>query len=92
MKAIFTGDPAGDKSEGITFRGIYFPRNEVVEVKDEATFKKLSGNSHFACEVEEIADEDKDALIAEAKALGINATKTWGIPKLVEAIESAKRG
>lgn len=93
MKAIFIGDPAGDKSEGITFRGIYFPRNEVVEVEDEATCKKLQGNSHFKCEpVEDALDEnvDKDALIEEAKALGIKATKNWGVAKLQEAIAQAK--
>lgn len=93
MKAIFIGDPAGDKSEGITFRGIYFPRNEVVEVEDEATCKKLQGNSHFKCEpVEDAPDEnvDKDALIEEAKALGIKATKNWGVAKLQEAIAQAK--
>ena len=92
MKAIFIGDPAGDKSEGITFRGIYFPRNEVVEVEDEATCKKLQGNSHFKCEVEDASDEnvDKYALIEEAKALGIKATKNWDVAKLQEAIAQAK--
>lgn len=97
MKAIFIGDPAGDKSEGITFRGIYFPRNEVVEVEDEATCKKLQGNSHFKCEPVKDAPDvamdeymDKDALIEEAKALGIKATKNWGVAKLQEAIAQAK--
>lgn len=33
---------------------------------------------------------DKNALIAEAKALGIPATKNWGIEKLQAAIDEAK--
>lgn len=36
------------------------------------------------------AQYDKDALIAEAKALGIAATKNWGEAKLIEAIADAK--
>jgi len=35
-------------------------------------------------------DSEKDALIAEAKELGIKATKTWGIEKLQAAIAEAK--
>lgn len=35
-------------------------------------------------------DDEKDALIAEAKELGIKATKTWGIEKLQAAIAEAK--
>jgi len=36
-------------------------------------------------------DDVKDALIAEAKSLGIeNAAKTWGVPKLDAAIAEAK--
>ena len=33
---------------------------------------------------------DKEALLEEAKALGINATKTWGVSKLQDAIAAAK--
>lgn len=33
---------------------------------------------------------DKDALIEEAKALGIPATKNWGVEKLQAAIDEAK--
>jgi len=33
---------------------------------------------------------DKDALIARAKALGIAAKATWGVPKLQEAIAAAE--
>lgn len=36
------------------------------------------------------ADDDKDQLIARAKALGIQATKTWGVPKLQAAITEAE--
>lgn len=35
-------------------------------------------------------DSDKDALIAEAKELGIAATKNWGLAKLNEEIQKAK--
>jgi hypothetical protein len=36
------------------------------------------------------ADEAKDALIAEARALGIKATRNWGIEKLQEEIAAVK--
>lgn len=35
-------------------------------------------------------DSEKDALIAEAKELGIPATKNWGLAKLNEEIQKAK--
>jgi hypothetical protein len=37
-----------------------------------------------------IGGGDKEALLEEAKALGINATKTWGVAKLQDAIAAAK--
>lgn len=33
--------------------------------------------------------QDKDALLAQAKALGIDAKGTWGVKKLQEAIAAA---
>lgn len=47
----------------------------------EASFSQVGGGSD---------DGEKDALIAEAKELGIKATKTWGIEKLQGAIAEAK--
>lgn len=42
--------------------------------------------------VEEPEDDDeKDALIAELQALGIDAKKTWGIKKLKVALEEASK-
>ncbi len=47
----------------------------------ESAFQDLDGNG---------VDDGKDALLAEAQALGIKATKNWGIAKLQDAIEAAK--
>jgi hypothetical protein len=41
-------------------------------------------------ELEETEEEDKDALIAQAKSLGINASRVWGIPRLKKEIAEAQ--
>jgi hypothetical protein len=39
--------PQGEGSEVMTAFGLSFPQGESVEVEDEATARKLRGNSHF---------------------------------------------
>lgn len=42
--------------------------------------------------VADIAPPNKEALLAEAKALGIDAKGTWGVERLQEAIANVKAG
>ena len=44
----------------------------------------------FEASFEAVANAGKDELLAEALALGIKATKSWGVAKLEKAIEAAK--
>jgi hypothetical protein len=46
MKFKFVGQQ-GDKSDGITSYGIYFPFNQFVDVSDPLIIAKISNNSHF---------------------------------------------
>lgn len=55
----------------------------------------ISANDDLPPEIEDPAEEesardDKDALIAKAKALGISANKLWGIPRLKAQIAEAE--
>jgi len=44
----------------------------------------------FEADFGPVVGDDKQALLAEALALGIKANKNWGIEKLTAAIEEAK--
>ncbi|KAF0844329.1 hypothetical protein FNL37_1773 [Methylovorus glucosotrophus] len=46
--------------------------------------------SEFEADFGPVVGDDKQALLAEALALGIKANKNWGIEKLTTAIEEAK--
>lgn len=49
-----------------------------------------NGAGFFTVPVVEKAEDDKAALVAEAKALGIDADGRWGVARLRAEIETAK--
>jgi hypothetical protein len=62
----------------------------VVFDADEEAEKHEEGYETTASAADASSSEDKDALIAKAKELGIKATKNWGVEKLEEAIAEAE--
>lgn len=65
------------------------PQESAVATEDAA---KSEGSDKAEKDAPVEGSEGHDALIAEARELGIKATRNWGVPKLQEAIAEAKAG
>lgn len=82
------GDPAVVEWSGVTFQA-----NVPVEVGNPHILRKAAGNSFFDLDDEAHAPpepDEKDTLVAEAEALGIDVDKRWGVARLTSEIEKAK--
>jgi hypothetical protein len=62
----------------------------VVFDSEEEAAKIEEGYKTEATAADDTQSDDKDALIAKAKELGIPATKNWGVAKLEAAIADAE--
>lgn len=77
MRATYRGDPNDerDRTEGATFAGIWFPRDEAIDVPDtltEAQRRKLANHNHFIVDSGPVASEtpkDAPAVAAELPVL-----------------------
>ena len=79
----------------VEWMGKTFPANVPVEVTTPFILRKAAGNPFFDVDGEAKAPpepDEKDALQAEAEALGIYFDKRWGVAKLRAAIAAAKAG
>lgn len=89
MKFRFIGDPRNNFSgpDALEKFGLHFNRTEWTEVSDARVISKLLGHSHFesagafpktgAPHVEAAAGDPREALIAEAEAIGIDVDRRW---------------
>lgn len=59
---------------------------EAVAAGVEAAQEPESKQGPAEASTEEAPEDEKDALIAQARALGANANKSWGVAKLKETI------
>ncbi len=73
--------------KGLYLNGEETSENVVVFNKDEEDAKREEGYKMLS-DTKELSE--KDILFNEAKELGIDAKKTWGIDKLKEAIANVK--
>lgn len=73
--------------KGLYLNGEETAENVVVFNKEEEDAKREEGYKMLS-DTKELSE--KDILFNEAKELGIDAKKTWGIDKLKEAIANVK--
>lgn len=103
MKFRFIGDPrhGGEGPASVDVGGVEIGRVEFVRVP-HAIAAKLAGNNHFESMADSdkpsapaprsepaAANPDKEALIAQAEALGVDVDRRWGVPRLVDEISKA---
>lgn len=90
MKIKFAGDLRADGTfPTLTINGEDIESKDgVYDVPDDAAADLVDGGNFVEPDFAE--GTDKDTLIAEAKELGINATKSWGLAKLETAITEAR--
>lgn len=78
---------------GGTWESVEAGLHVIVKNKDEENAARAEGYLMLTDEKPEgeaYKDADKDDLLAQAKALGIDADGRWGVAKLQKAIEEAK--
>lgn len=73
------------EEEYARLQGLYIGNDKV----RDPVLAGLGEYDEFVASFENVTDGDKDALIAQAKELGIKATKNWGIDKIQAAINEA---
>lgn len=91
--ALVTYRPGADDPATVEWLGISFSANVPVEVTNEHILACAPGNRFFDVDGEAKAAPDhdeKDDLVAEAEALGIDVDKRWGVTKLRAAIDAKK--
>ena len=87
-----TYQPGPRDSAEVEWMGIVFP-NVPVDVTTPHILMKVKGNPFFsASEDEDPKDDEKDALQAQAEALGIDVDGRWGVAKLKAAIAAKTDG
>jgi hypothetical protein len=92
--ASVTYRPGPHDPATVEWGGTTFPANVAVEVSNTHILRKALGNPFFEVDGE-VAHEapppdEKDALVTEAEALGIDVDKRWGVTRLKAEIDAAK--
>lgn len=100
MKFRFIGDPAHnfDGPDAFEKFGLNFSRSEWTEVDDKWVISKLLGNAHFEVMSASMSglvapapvDAGREALIAQAEALGVSVDRRWSNATLMLKISEAK--
>lgn len=91
--AQVTYRPGHDDPSTVRWLGVVFRANVPVDVDDDHILRKVGRNRFFEVgggAPPELDPGEKDALAAEAEALGIDVDKRWGVAKLKAAIEAKK--
>ena len=91
--AAVTYRPGPHDPAAVEWLGHTFPANVSVEVSSAHILRKAIGNPFFEVDGEvppSPEPDEKDALLVEAEALGIETDKRWGVTRLKAEIEKAK--
>lgn len=93
--AAVTYRPGPHDPATVEWGGTTFPANVPMEVSNAHILRKALGNPFFEVEGEAPVNgvphpDEKEALVSEAEALGLDVDKRWGVAKLRAAIDAKK--